>query len=872
MTIKRIIAVLMALMFVSVCAVQCFAADEKAKAATEITDNLVGKNTPGPYTLTWKDFDEKSLSVVVNGRTLKKNKDYKVSVSDGMLSFTSVLVTDAIARVKYTLIANTSAKTTTASATPLSLSLLNSGNNKFAMTGLYAKDANGNTTAVAGVSGEKKWGGGNFLKSAFNMSQGDGDTMDRSSMQLGMGTHLGKLQISGNYSNVGNAFAGASNLGQTLGEKISELNMAFTPEGGKLQATSTYKETEYTTGDKKGFYSLESKQNASFAAGSSTKLGFERTETANQAKEGAVRTSEEKSVATLQQALGKFGNANMSMTDSVTVDKDNKKTEIQSKDYNLATGLLGFGNAKVNVIDRQTTVNGVLTDLQQKDYSLAKDFSGNLKTAFNMTDKQTTVNGVLTDTQQSTYALSKAFSDKFGATFNMTDTQSTVGGVRHDNKTQISTLTGNLGGAAMKLTSTDIEKIDDGTIDNIKKNVLDMSKAINSKTNFAASLARQTSDSRGKDNSSVYALTSKLRDNLAVSLGRTMLESDIDGDTETSVMKLDTFKFKNMEFTGGLTSTDNTLKGKTDSSEMNLKMSPIKNMSFSTNYKSVESDADGLTDTTAMTLGFKPKETFEVSGTVSDKTTKDVPTLSRTLNVKSTALKYTTLSGLMGQSGTGDAITDKQGLSIAFAPKEKTAFSAGFVDEVTGNSSLLTTNYAAQFALAKFLTFSGTMTDREGENMTTAVYDTTNANATLNLGKHLAVTGSYNANPLDKKGVMENYEARTLGITTKFGSLAFTTAYTSKDQYLANNFVDETKFGLSLPLFGSGTLETGFKTGRSRTSVYDLNRQYSLAYKAKFSDDFSLSLGGTYTRYIQNQMRMPDKDNLEADLTLELKF
>jgi selenocysteine lyase/cysteine desulfurase len=53
----------------------------------DVTDVIVGHGTRGPYALSWTNFDTDGISVVINGRSLRKGQDYNIDTAGGVISF-----------------------------------------------------------------------------------------------------------------------------------------------------------------------------------------------------------------------------------------------------------------------------------------------------------------------------------------------------------------------------------------------------------------------------------------------------------------------------------------------------------------------------------------------------------------------------------------------------------------------------------------------------------------------------------------------------------------------------------------------------------------------------------------------------------------
>jgi len=62
-----------------------------AQSFRVVTDVFVGRNTVGPYVLSWRGFDTGSEQVTRSGQLLQANIDYKLDPATGVLTFTAPL-------------------------------------------------------------------------------------------------------------------------------------------------------------------------------------------------------------------------------------------------------------------------------------------------------------------------------------------------------------------------------------------------------------------------------------------------------------------------------------------------------------------------------------------------------------------------------------------------------------------------------------------------------------------------------------------------------------------------------------------------------------------------------------------------------------
>lgn len=249
----------------------------------EVTDVIVGHNTRGPYSLSWTNFDPDGISVVINGRSLKKGSDYNVDIAKGVASFSSVLVNDAIVRVSYRTIPGKSQRATGASNIPVTLNLRSSATGNLRLTGLYAQDDPKNPNAgksIIGLGGDKIWGGSklNSMLMISQRNEGDdsGSMWDRAAMKFGGDTNIGMLKFSGSYLHSGESFGGGKEYGTDVGKELLSLATAFAPTKG-VQASASFKSSEDTVGKNKGVQTVTNEQSLVYTPATATQLALTHT-------------------------------------------------------------------------------------------------------------------------------------------------------------------------------------------------------------------------------------------------------------------------------------------------------------------------------------------------------------------------------------------------------------------------------------------------------------------------------------------------------------------------------------------------------------------------------------------------------------------
>lgn len=133
------------------------------------TDVFMGRNTRGPYLLSWKGVRARSEQVVVDGRTLRRDEEYTIDYTTGTLAFTHPLRNGSMARVTYEVDAKTAQRNPQTLQLPLDMELLNAARGKLALTGSYTAPLGqaGKETTLLGLTGELLPAGSTQISATF---------------------------------------------------------------------------------------------------------------------------------------------------------------------------------------------------------------------------------------------------------------------------------------------------------------------------------------------------------------------------------------------------------------------------------------------------------------------------------------------------------------------------------------------------------------------------------------------------------------------------------------------------------------------------------------------------------------------------------
>lgn len=360
-----------------------------------ITDIIVGHDNKGPYSLSWTQIDANSVSVVLGGRSLYKDSDYNIDTADGIISFNSVLLNDAVVRVSYKKTASSKANSGAVNM-PVSLNLLSGRTSNLSITGLYAQNGTNSDAGktVIGVGGNKAYSGGK-IESLLLMSQQNnqndqtGDnlkTWDRSAMKLGDTTTIGGLKLSSSFSRAGAGFLGTKEYGLQAGQQAMNVAGAYAL-GKSFQATFKFANTDQTDGTNAGVYSRTNEQGMAFAPTSATNISIAHstTETGNSTVDGSASTVEAQRLK-IAQGIGAKTSAVVSM-ENVSTTTGTTADQVQTRQASISTSAVPGVNVQGSVVQKDSEVNGAEQNVTAA-VIVAPISQVEVKTAFTQTDSE----------------------------------------------------------------------------------------------------------------------------------------------------------------------------------------------------------------------------------------------------------------------------------------------------------------------------------------------------------------------------------------------------------------------------------------------------------------------------------------------------
>lgn len=211
-------------------------------------DYLVGKNTKGPYTLAWKGLRPASESVVRDGLILHRDTDYTLDPLSGVVTFTTPLQLQQIARVTYQCNPGTAAPNSSSISIPLQWDLFQSGKSSLTFNTLFRNDPATVASQATPLLSSLNWVGNTRFLTNSSLTSGlyvdlrGGDWLDRSAVNLAEKSKFKYADFSLAFARAGKHFLQGAATGLTPGKEISEFLTTLHPSSS-MTIKSTLRET-----------------------------------------------------------------------------------------------------------------------------------------------------------------------------------------------------------------------------------------------------------------------------------------------------------------------------------------------------------------------------------------------------------------------------------------------------------------------------------------------------------------------------------------------------------------------------------------------------------------------------------------------------
>ncbi len=286
-----------------------------------ITDIFLGRDSTGPYVLSWKNVDANGVVVIKNGAQLVPGAGYQFNPQAGIITFPNPLKSGDIVRVSYLLQAG-STKNTGSVALPFTLDLLKGGTNRLSLNGSYQVPGYSPGFAVSHQQGQLALG---LIGSAHSSLLGNlsskllvngtgGNLYTHSGFQLQQSLNEKHFGISAGFAQAGNQFNDAGQLGLQPGNQLLTAGGTFSPLAG-VQAAASFRQNR--TLPLSGASTLTTQLDQSLAAKIGTgAFSASRSETSVQPGAGAT-SSQNVTALQFSQPFGSRTNVRLGFNSSV---------------------------------------------------------------------------------------------------------------------------------------------------------------------------------------------------------------------------------------------------------------------------------------------------------------------------------------------------------------------------------------------------------------------------------------------------------------------------------------------------------------------------------------------------------------------------
>lgn len=379
-----------------------------------------------------------------------------------------------------------------------------------------------------------------------------------------------------------------------------------------------------------------------------------------------------------------------------------------------------------------------------------------------------------------------------------------------------------------------------------------------------ASGADDTVDTRG------VQLSSTVIPRLALRSSFTQKNSDSAGPEQSVTAGVTATPGKSMTVDVDYATLENNKVGNQVSTGVKVTSKPVEQLAVRAEYSNVDSTALGETTNTSVAVVATPAKNVQLKGSVVNTTDPTKEAFQRDLALSSTPARFAKFSAVFSQKGVNSTDDVIKGAELQLLPSKRATLSAACRYAETGPRVLTVYDYSATTKPWDFLDLAGSYRQRELKEAD--ALDSAAVKMALAPARVFSLTGEYQANPEDKSGQVQKYNAQSIGFATRIGSVGLETNYFQKNEYDDNRISDERRLGLAVPLFGRGRLTTGYALARVLNGSESASRKYSLGYSHSIGSDFSLSLTGYYTQYLQNKQLQPDKDEVSAEASLGARF
>ncbi|HXG23279.1 MAG TPA: hypothetical protein VNJ09_01895, partial [Chthonomonadales bacterium] len=251
-----------------------------------VSDIFLGRNTVGPYMLSWKGVEPRSEAVYRAAQRLTPEVDYRLDPATGTLVFTNPLTARDIVRVDYRYIPGKAVPNNAQAILPLQFNLLGGSNGALTLDAVYrpayarpigAKTEPDSGLMLLGLSGNTQWTSGSTLTGKLYLDSRGGDLSRRGAIQLVEESKTPFGQFNVGFTHSGAGFQAGKELGLPVGREVLEAAGTLNPIYGVQASVSFTRATELPEKGQ-GAVVTTLRQRLAGPIGASTRFQLTRTE------------------------------------------------------------------------------------------------------------------------------------------------------------------------------------------------------------------------------------------------------------------------------------------------------------------------------------------------------------------------------------------------------------------------------------------------------------------------------------------------------------------------------------------------------------------------------------------------------------------
>lgn len=369
-----------------------------------------------------------------------------------------------------------------------------------------------------------------------------------------------------------------------------------------------------------------------------------------------------------------------------------------------------------------------------------------------------------------------------------------------------------------------------------------LSYALSPRTSLGISrlvVEKDASGSSSAKTTDVFQLDHRLNDRTSAKFVWTGLETDNGSGSHSQQIQhlsLNSKLLTHTDVTASLVRQTTDDGSDASSVDVGVKSRPLSivelQASFSGNDTPTMADSSG-----GVRIAAVPSDRFRLSAGISDRQRNEMGIRSQDLRVDAQPFSFLSLSSGYGYSDSGADVTRIRDISAKAHPWE-------------------------------FLTLDGLYRERE---LGDADLNTATLSVQVDPLSFLGITAGFQENPEDRKGNVQQFDTRSLGLTAQLGIVSLTGAYAFKDEYLIGREWFQTQLGMGIRLAASTDLTGGYEYSETEDVTGMATRRVSLGLRRNLGSDFNLMVQGSRMDRFDLSALDPETQ-YEAELRLGVRF